>query len=63
MRRQEARLLRVLTIDDIPDELFADYGLRRGGAVAPSYRCTDPQAVLVPVTELTAPCASSTLTP
>jgi hypothetical protein len=31
MRRQEARLRRVLTIDDIPDELFAEYGLWRCG--------------------------------
>jgi hypothetical protein len=48
-------MTRPLTLDGIPDELFAEYGLRRRGAVAPSYRCTHPQAVLVPVAEITAP--------
>jgi hypothetical protein len=42
VRRQEALLWRILTLDDIPDELFAEYVLRLSDAVARSYRCTDP---------------------
>jgi hypothetical protein len=44
-----------LTLDEVPDDLFAEYGLRRRGAVAPSYRCSDALAILVPVAEITAP--------
>lgn len=55
MRRQEARLRRILTLDDIPDDLFAEYGLRRRGAVASSYHCSSPQAILVPIADITAP--------
>ncbi len=46
---------RSLTLDDIPNNLLAEYGLQRGGATVPSYRCTNPQAILVPIAEITAP--------
>jgi excisionase family DNA binding protein len=56
LRRQESCLnRRPLTLDDVPDELLAECGLRRGGMTASSYRCTDPAAVLVPVAEITGP--------
>jgi hypothetical protein len=45
---------RSLTLDEIPAELLTEYGLHRGCATAPSYRCTDPQSILVPVAEITA---------
>jgi len=40
---------RTLTLDCVPDDLLAECGLRPGGASAPSYRCTDVSAILVPV--------------
>jgi hypothetical protein len=55
MRQQEASLKRVLTLDSVPGDLLAEYGLWRGGAGAASYRCIDPHAVLVPIAEITAP--------
>jgi len=48
-------LNRPLTIHGIPDELLAAYGLRRGGATTPSYRSNDPDAVLMPLAEVTGP--------
>jgi len=38
---------RALTLDDVPDHLLAEYGFRRGAAVAVSYRCIDKEAVLI----------------
>jgi hypothetical protein len=34
MRRKESRLNRPLMLDNVPDELLAESGLRRGGATA-----------------------------
>jgi ParB-like nuclease domain len=49
--------VRVLTLDDVPDELLAECGLIRGGAAAESYRCNDKLAVLIPTTEVIGPSA------
>src|SRR5450759_2222560 len=49
LRREAHVNRRPLTLDCVPDELLAECGLRPGGAKAPSYRCTDPSAILVPV--------------
>jgi hypothetical protein len=46
---------RLLTLDSVPDDLLAECGLHRGGATEPSYRCSDPAAVLVPLAEVTGP--------
>ena len=46
---------RPLTLDDVPDKLLAEYGLRRGAATGPSYRCTDPAGALVPLIEVIGP--------
>jgi hypothetical protein len=55
MRRENLSLNRPLTLDHIPDALLVEYGLHRGSAYAVSYRCTDPQSILVPVADITAP--------
>jgi hypothetical protein len=56
MRHQEAGLnRRPLTLDGVPDELLAEFGLRRGGATLPSYRWADAAAVLVPLADITGP--------
>src|SRR5579871_4141280 len=39
----------------VPDALLAEFGLQPCCATAPSYRCDDPAAVLVPVGELIPP--------
>jgi hypothetical protein len=46
---------RELTLDDVPDDLLAECGLRRGGASTSAYQCTDPDAVLVALSVLTGP--------
>lgn len=46
---------RPLTLDEIPGELLAELGLRPGGATGASYRCSDPVAFLIPLTEVAAP--------
>lgn len=48
-------LNRPLTLDDISDELLAEYGLHRGSTTTLNYRCTNPQSLLVPVAEIMAP--------
>lgn len=40
---------------DVPADLLAEFGLQPGCATAPSYRCDDPGAVLVPTDELIPP--------
>jgi len=55
MRREEARLNRLFTLDGVSDQLLSEYGLRRLGAVATNYRYTDRQAMLMPVAEIIAP--------
>lgn len=46
---------RALTLSKIPDSMLVEYGLRRGGATAISYRCADPNAVLEPLAEISGP--------
>jgi len=46
---------RHLTLEHISDELLAEYGLRRGGATRPSYRSSDPNAVLISLAEIGGP--------
>jgi hypothetical protein len=46
---------RPLTLQRIPDELLAEYGLRRGGMTRSSYRSSDPNAVLVSLAEIDGP--------
>jgi hypothetical protein len=55
IRHIEARLMRLLTLDSISDELLAQFGLSRRRVKADSYRCTDPTAVLVPLSEISVP--------
>jgi hypothetical protein len=55
MRRTEARVKRLLTLDSISNELLAEFSLACGSVAAPSYRCTDPNAVLMPLVEIIAP--------
>ena len=55
MRRQDACLRRVLTLDNVPDDLLTEYERWRGAADAASYLCTDPLAALVPIAEITTP--------
>jgi hypothetical protein len=40
---------RLLDQANVSDEMFSACGLRRGGAAASSYRCTDSDAVIVPI--------------
>jgi hypothetical protein len=40
---------------DVPAKLLAEFGLRPSGATVSSYRCNDPNSVLVPVGELIPP--------
>jgi hypothetical protein len=40
---------------DVPAKLLAEFGLRPGGATVSSYKCNDPNAVMVPVGELIPP--------
>ena len=47
--------LRVLTLDDVTDELLAECALARGGASAKSYRCAEPTAVLLPADKVIGP--------
>jgi hypothetical protein len=47
---------RPLTLEHIPIDLLAEYGLRPGGATRPSYRSSDPNAVLVSLSEVEALC-------
>lgn len=44
-----------MTLDDVSDELLAEYGLPGGGATAASYRCSDQTALLVPLAEVIGP--------
>ena len=39
----------------VPDALLAEFGLQPYSATAPSYRCDDPAAVLVPIGKLIPP--------
>jgi hypothetical protein len=55
MRRTEARVKRLLTLDSISNELLAEFGLARGTVTVTSYRCTDPTAVLVALARVTGP--------
>jgi hypothetical protein len=55
MRRQEIHLRRESVPGSVPAELLPDRGLWRGSAGAASFRCTDPQAVLLPIAEITPP--------
>jgi hypothetical protein len=48
-------LNRPLTVYAISDELLAECGLVRGGALATSYRCTDPAALYVRLSNMTVP--------
>jgi hypothetical protein len=47
--------LRVLTLDDVTDELLSECGLTRGGASTESYHCTEPTAVLLPTAKVIGP--------
>jgi hypothetical protein len=47
--------LRVLTLDDVTDELLAECGLVRGAASTASYRCTEPTTVLLPTAKVIGP--------
>jgi hypothetical protein len=47
--------IRVLTLDDITDELLAECGLTRGGASTESYQCAEPTAVLLPTAKVIGP--------
>ena len=47
--------VRVLTLDEITDDLLTECGLRRGAAAAPNYRCIDSMAVLVPTADIIGP--------
>jgi hypothetical protein len=46
---------RPLTLDDVSNELLAEYGLVRGSSTAASYCCTDPSAISVPLTDVIGP--------
>ena len=48
----EPMKLRVLTLDDVTDELLAECGLTRGAASTASYRCTETTAVLMPTAKV-----------
>jgi hypothetical protein len=43
---------RSLTLSDVTDALLGEAGLRRGSAIAPSYRYADAKAVLLPVAQI-----------
>jgi hypothetical protein len=47
--------LRVLTLDDVTDELLAECGLTRGAASTESYSCAEPTAVLLPTNKVIGP--------
>jgi hypothetical protein len=47
--------VRILTLDDVTDDLLAECGLNRGAASAPSYRCAEPTAVLLPTAKVIGP--------
>jgi hypothetical protein len=47
--------VRVLTLDDVPDELLFECGLTRGGASAESYHCAELTAVLLPTVQVIGP--------
>jgi hypothetical protein len=55
MRRTEAQVKRLLTLDSISGELLAEFVLARGSLTAASYRCTDPTALLVALAQVTGP--------
>lgn len=43
------------TIDAIPPEMLAAHGLTRNGAVASSFKCTDPGALRIPTASIEHP--------
>jgi ParB-like nuclease domain len=55
LARHNRNMNRPLTLEHIPIDLLAEYGLRPGGSTRPSYRSSDPNAVLVSLAEVEAP--------
>jgi hypothetical protein len=51
----EARSKRLLTLNSVSDGPLAQFSVARGSVTAPSYRCTDPSATLVPLAEVIGP--------
>jgi RHS repeat-associated protein len=47
--------VRILTLDDVTDNLLAEYGLTRGAASSASYHCAEPTAVLLPIAKVIGP--------
>jgi hypothetical protein len=47
--------VRVLSLDDVTDELMAECGLIRGAALTESYCCTELTAVLLPTAKVIGP--------
>ena len=43
---------RPLTLDSVPEELLAEVGVVRGSAKQINFRCTDNQAVLIPLADI-----------
>jgi hypothetical protein len=46
---------RLLTLDDVPDELLSECGLQRGAARTAAYHCMDTTAELLPIAKMLGP--------
>ncbi len=44
-----------IAIYEIPDSMLAEYGFKRGAATSSTYRCDEPNNVLIPLGELRVP--------